>query len=125
MKFGGIWACAKHSIDDHFLHSRLVTTTASCHSPEAKEQGGSGALNLAFWKHPSPTGINNWAELDNLAWERDGLVSHLVKAETLASPQEIDSLQLIYAISSDHGSNGPVVAGYSTEFDSFQTTELR
>uniref|UniRef100_L2FBI9 Aryl-alcohol n=1 Tax=Colletotrichum fructicola (strain Nara gc5) TaxID=1213859 RepID=L2FBI9_COLFN len=51
-----------------------------------KQLGGSSAMNLMFWTHPSRQDIDGWGELSNAGWSWDELAPCLRNSEALVAP---------------------------------------
>ncbi|KAI8277754.1 hypothetical protein K4K60_006741 [Colletotrichum sp. SAR11_57] len=88
-----------------------------------KQLGGSSAMNLMFWTHPSRQNIDGWGELSNAGWSWDELAPCLRNSEALVAPSEQQTADMLlgYVDPDSHGTARPI----ANEFPQLQSPLLR
>nr|QFZ88923.1 glucose oxidase [Basidioascus sp.] len=88
--------------------------------PRGKGLGGSGAINGLFWCRASQAEYNSWDTLNpgsSIHWGWDEMQKYMKRSETLTPPPQNDSdyFHISYDIN-DHGTDGPIQAGWPWYF---------
>ncbi|KAJ0346453.1 hypothetical protein COL154_006068 [Colletotrichum chrysophilum] len=85
--------------------------------------GGSSAMNLMFWTHPSRQDIDSWGELGNAGWSWEELAPYLRNLEAFVAPSEQQTADMLldYVDQDSHGTGGPIV----NDFPQLQSPLLR
>ncbi len=92
--------------------------------PRGRILGGSSAINLGVWTHPSRKDIDDWGELGNEGWSWDEIFPYFLKSETYSPPSAAAAARygLTQLDPSLHGRDGPVQVSFPTFYNSWQST---